>query len=185
MPAAMNNSESNERERRCRQPVSALICNLINSSLGQGLVACNSHACGAYPEWYYITHITSSRKHHHQWLWPVLHCCLSTTILQTWNDAELPATGGTLWGACGLWGRHLDTWMHNFWNLCRLFPLWILPGKWHWSSQTDGQDTWTTAQPLVGCFQTACALVWGGWAANEQAGSRPHWCASESLQDLH
>src|SRR5258707_633489 len=42
MPTVIINSELNERERRCRQPVSASIRNLINSSSGQGLVACNT-----------------------------------------------------------------------------------------------------------------------------------------------
>jgi len=42
MPAAIINSESNERERRCRQPVSVSIHNLVNSLSGQGLVAYNT-----------------------------------------------------------------------------------------------------------------------------------------------
>src|SRR5258708_36842171 len=42
MPAAMINSESKERERRRRQPVSASIRRQVNSSSGQGSAACNS-----------------------------------------------------------------------------------------------------------------------------------------------
>src|SRR5260370_12306389 len=42
MPTVIINSELNEGQRRCRQPVSASNRNLIKSSSGQGLVACNS-----------------------------------------------------------------------------------------------------------------------------------------------
>src|SRR5258708_25829027 len=50
MPSAINNSESNRRESKCRQPVSALIPRHMNSSSGQGSVAYNikwivGHSC--------------------------------------------------------------------------------------------------------------------------------------------
>src|SRR5260370_27300224 len=42
MPSEINSWESNKRERRRKQPVSASIHRRVNSLSGQGLAACNS-----------------------------------------------------------------------------------------------------------------------------------------------
>ena len=144
-----------------------------------------SRACCTHRELQDVGRNASSRKHHRQWLRPVLHRRLSLPVPRARYGAELPVAGGSVWGARGPRGGHLGAGMRDLWNPRGLCPLRIVLGKWQRYSQAGGWDAGAATRPLVGCFRTARTMVWGGRAAKEQGGSRTRRRVSESFQKLH